>query len=485
MNNNEERLRIDPMTVIERLLRWNPLAARYAFPQLRPRNLAISLSMYAVVLVVILLMEQAVGEFGLRGLFHKLMILQVLMLCIVGLYVSGSVVRDEQRDQSVDFFRMLPITPRARIVGLLVGRNFVLLAVCAFNLLLATLLGLMSGIAPLLVIEVAALVTAIGLVLMLTAILSSTYYLHRRTSGGPMGLVLLCVFLLPYVFGLAAYGAENYPDGGDGSFFGLRIRLVTLITLVVVYFGAWIYRGLVRRFLYEREPLLTATGVILFVAGFCCLMLGLFYNRLQSGSGAALITLASMTAVPLVVVPFGSARRYDDYVEAALATGRRIRLPFRNTNLSAWLIADGIWFVTMWLAARAAGSDLPVSALLALGTFWITLQWLQETAIVCVPLTNRVTQAALFGAALMIGLPLLLGGMFKSSELIWLSPVGYLGMLASMAEPQRNFSEYTAWAWCGPLVLNILLLGLFGRIITRRYRGINALANDDVHAKLV
>lgn len=467
------------MTLLDRILRWNPLAGRYAFTQLRPRNLGISVGIYACMVVILAMLTQLTNagraepiEKVARGLFGMLMALQVFMLWIMGLYNSGSLVREEQQDKSIDFFRLLPISPHARIVGALVGRNLVLLALGVVNGALAGMLGLLADLPILSLLEIGALIAAGAVALMLAALLSSTVEIRRRVSSGPVGLLVLCVFILPYLFGMAAMWSEIFPKGAHGRFFGYSVRLLPLITAIVLYFGAWVYAGLVRRFRHEREPLFTPRGAVGFMGGFIVLMLGLFWSVLKPDEPGAYVGLWIVTALPLLILPFASARGYEDYAEYMAAGGDGPALwPLRG-NLVSGAINLGLWLVFALLARPAGAPGVLAGGVAALATFWLVLLLTIEAGIVCTPLTPRIRHLAIFLTGLYFVLPPLLAGVLDAKDLAWFSPAGYLVFLGEIIDclgRDRPLDLSALALYAVPLV-NLLLALLLIRLLRGRYR---------------
>lgn len=469
------------MKLIDRILMWNPLAGRYAFTQLRPLNAGVSAFTYACALVMIVLLN-LVGyrplhrpmENVLRDLYASTVAFQILLLWVVGVYNSGSVVREAMLEKSLDFLRLLPISPHARIVGMLVGRNLMLLALATVNGLLAFALGLAGHVPMTTLLDVGALVATGAVALMLLTILVSGAESNRRRQSGPVALFALCIFVIPYLFMLAANWEDFFPEGAHGWFFGWKLRLVPLVSTIVLYFGIWSYAGLVRRFRHEREPLFTPRCSIGFTVGWIALAVGLYWPVLSPDDPGLYVGLWIVLLPPLLLLPIGTARRHGHLVESLATGGQMPRLFPPRGNLRPGIVNILLWTaVSFWLRPTEHNVYLVV---IGLATFWLVTLFLHEATVVCEPMSPRIQHLSLVIAILYIGLPPLLAGVLRAENLLWFSPVGYLTSLLSSARygpgGQGSVEVPLSALLSVPLVNGVFLL-MLGRLIQRRYRALS------------
>ena len=468
------------MKPIDRILGWNPLAGRYAFTQLRPLNVGVSVFVYLCAVVMIVLLN-FLGHRGshrpvdklVQDLFASIVALQILMLWVIGLYTSGSIVREAMLDKSIDFLRLLPISPHSRITGMLVGRNLMLLVLSIVNGLLALALGLAGRVPLTTLLDVGALIVVGATALMLLAVLVSGAEAHRRTQSGPVALFVLCIFVLPYLYMMAANWEDFFPQGVHARFFGCKFRLVPLIASIILYFGIWTYAGLVRRFSHERAPLFTPRTSIGFMAGWIVLAVGLFWSALSPNDPGMYLGLWMVLLAPLLLLPVGTARRYEDLVELHTTGGEAPRLfPLRG-NLRPGVICVGMWAaVALWL--HPVEHDIPL-VVGGLTTFWLVAMLLHEGNVVYAPLSPRIQHLSLVIAILYIGLPPVLSGVFRIESILWFSPAGYLALLVDSARyvpvGQGSVSVPTA-VLIGVPVVNGVILVVLGRLVLRRYRAL-------------
>lgn len=470
------------MQLTERILQWNALAGRYAFSQLRPRNFGISISIYSCTVVVMTLLyllahQPLMGRelVLMRQLYGGFLVLQVFMLWVFGLHGSSSVVREEMDDRSVDFFRLLPVNPHARILGTLVGRNLSLLLLALFNGILLLSCGLAGGVRITVLAQVCALVTSGGAALMLAGLLSSTAQGRQQQSrNNSMALLMLCVFLLPYIFAMAVEGKTLLDGRARAVFYGISLPLLPLITIIIIYFAVWVYAGLIRRFLYERSPLFSPVGAVGFMAGFVFLATGLFWSSLDSRGSYTPIFLWVVLALPLLIVPFSSSRTYESYGEAVAAQKPAPRLGSRHSNLAPSFVNLLIWMVVTALLLPAEES-LSLWHVAGVASFWLVMLLWTETAVVCAPLTTYFRRLGVLMVVLYMALPPLLAGVFDWESLTWFSPVGHMVMLERLLLQYPKEPDTPSALAVGRVVaFNITLAILLGYWIQLRYRALTA-----------
>ena len=97
----------------------NPLIERFRYSLMRPRQFGIYVCIYVTVALLMLLITlgayrspDGINIEGMsRSLFGQFLVLQVLVLWIWSSINVASAIRDERKDKSYDFFRLLPLAP--------------------------------------------------------------------------------------------------------------------------------------------------------------------------------------------------------------------------------------------------------------------------------------------------------------------------------------------------------------------------------------
>jgi hypothetical protein len=459
------------MSLPEHLIRRNALLGRYAYAQLRPMACAISVGIYLTIATVIVILcisahynWQAFDERNFwRATIISFAALQFFLLWILGMYQTGSSIQQEQTEKSIDFFRLLPLTAKQKIGGILLGRNLVVLGLAIVNTLALSVCSLAKSVDGRLLMEFLAFSWAGGIAVMLCALLSATYERRGRMTSGPVLVIILSVFFLPYAIGIAANWHQMFPNGAFIYFFGWQLRLFVFLTLFALYFTAWMVIGIVRRFENERGPLFTPTGAIGCLVGAEIIAMGLAWKHLHNGTVAFVPFWLGTGSVALTIV-FGSLRSWDDYSETYSRTLKRPGLTI--ANLSNMTVGFGL--ILLWSASACgvnilAGIPIPFGAIVVLATYALVFVTLMEFGVTYTPLTTRVYLLAGFVAGLHCILPLILAGIMDSHTPMLYSPFGYVIAICG--------AEKTSAA---PVLVNAALVILFGLLAHRRYRVITA-----------
>lgn len=463
------------MRLADRVLKWNALAGRYAFSQLRPRNLAIALGIYGSVLAVtalaLLLEYDSPAEYA-RGFYGFLVALQVFMLAVLGLWGSSSIMTEEAEDRSLDFFRLLPLNSREKISGLLFGRNLTLLLLAAFNAALIIAAGIVGRVPFPGVVQALALVTAAGGLCMMGGLLASIGRSRLGSRNSSVALLIACVFILPYLLALGAMWDELFPEGAKAFFYGFPLPLLALVTGIIAYFDGWLYAGLVRRFRNERQPLFSPAGSVAFMAGFLCLLVGLFWKVLGESPPEPRIGLwfaVSLVSVPaLVLLALGSSRSWENYAEEIASGQGRPGLLSRRANLAPSALNLALWMIPA-LCLLPPGGELGAAHVLAMASFWLVFLLLIEAILLGQPLTVHVKWLGLVAAALYMILPPLVAEVTGAEILSWFGPVSFQYELGS----RIVVGEATPFP-AGVPILNLLFCLLLAAWIRGRYRVLGA-----------
>jgi hypothetical protein len=363
----------------------------------------------------------------------------------------------------MDFFRLLPLSAVEKVVGILVGRNLIVLGLSLVNTLATAVCGFLAGASMRLVVEFLIACWVGAAVAMLMALLFSTYERRGKTTSSSIFVLLLVVFVLPYVIGAAANWQEVFPNGAYLPFFAMQVRLFVFLTLLALYTGAWAIVGLVRRFNSDRAPLFTPAGVFWSTLGTYVIIAGLAWGHLRADGLLALMGAWSSSAIILLMTTLGAFRSWEDYLEARARCGKAPGMDAGNLSN----LALGIAMILSWCAFAAltdlrAGMPVPPHAIVSLALFWFVLIASMEFSATHVPLAPSVHVLTGFLIVLYLVVPLIFAAALERMDVGALSPIGSFIRLAD--DP-----DATALQSLAPVGLNIAISAVLLRLITRRY----------------
>ncbi len=265
----------------------NPLIERFRYSLMRPRQFWIYVGIYATVAILMLLitfsafMEHSGLDFDgfSSSLFTQFAMFQILILWIWASVNVGSAIRDEIRDKSYDFFKLLPLPPWKKAVGILIGKNLVahLLGIITFVFIVPCALA--ASISPGSVLELIFLIVTFSLFFNLVALLATTQRRQatRHRSSSALVIVFFGFFAIgPFISVVAALLDTDGIQRFTIPFFIWETRGLLLLGCLALYFSAWLFKGVCRQFRFENAPLFTVGGVTGFVCVMLVLLLGLF-----------------------------------------------------------------------------------------------------------------------------------------------------------------------------------------------------------------
>ena len=402
------------MALADFLVRRNALLGRYAFPQLRPMARMIAICIYLLLvapIVLVLAAMHAEGSLDLRAFWRTLFIIFALL-----------------------------------------------------NTLFAAICGAVGGVSPRLVIEFLVFSWIGGVLAMLFALLVSTCVPRRQTPFSTTFVpVLGATLCLPYGIGLAVGWHEIFPHGAHVPFFGMEPRLFVFLSCLALYAGCWMVLGLIRRFDNERATFFSPAGAYANLAGAAIIFAGLIWHYARESPRSALLVFWCSTAGVLLLALFGSCRTWDDYLEVQGRTGKG--LGWRSANRCNLVHGAGLvllWGVLAALAELRTGVVIPFRSVVTCMTFWCVFLALWETSVACVAWTTRIHLLTGFLALLYVILPAILGAIIEAKDLVALSPVGYITVLADEKyAPTRT-----------PLLFGVGLLAILLLPVFRRYHSL-------------
>jgi hypothetical protein len=281
-------------------------------------------------------------------------------------------------------------------------------------------------------------------------------------------LVFVGPILLGPLFALVGTVSKLHQMGGYSvPFYGLDVPILLLIGLLALYFGVWNVLGILRKFTLEGEPLFSRKAALLYLLGYETVALGLFWPHLPDRSQAIYPLWLLVSLVPAMMIPLGSLRTFNDYLE------RWNQLSVHsNLTLSAGLLL--LWVAFSAVVAIADETSLAEFAYHAAGilSFCAVLLLLLELHVVYQPVYSKIGVLLGFLAVLYLILPPILAATMAAPSLHYHSFVGFFFYLFDSS------GEFGTAAKASVLVVNALLGVLLALPIARRYASVRLLRHQ-------
>jgi hypothetical protein len=464
-------------------MRANPLIERYRLG-LRSGQFWLYFGLYALVVGLIITNSLALHRYqhmfgDFTGLCCSLyfQFLVVLGMIIYGwtTYNSGTTLSGEMARKTYDFFRLLPLPASQKAVGILIGRNLGPLLYTGITCLFLFAFGYFGEINRVVLAETLFVIFMTALLLNLTVLLGSSQ--PHKGRRHPLAMILILLTLLfpsGIALTIALFDAKQPLDKYLVDFYCLHIPLLIVIGSIALYLSIWVFTGIVRKLTLEERPLFSDLGAPLFVAGYCAIVLGLFWTDISPGNYSVGITIGYWFAafLPLVFVPFGSLRNFDRYLEYTREIQIRKGTPaalmcklFLGSNIFLGLVIFAVYAVFAIAVALMAGLDefMILHRLTILLSFYAFLILLFETGVLYQPLFRRIGIVLGTLVFLYIAWPLFASAILEKEMFMGFSPIGALFALA-LDEPAKVKLLDNA------LLVNVLLcLGTIP-LIWKRYR---------------
>lgn len=453
---------------------FNPLIRRYWYSLLRPERVwiygVVYVSLVGLILIINLmfyarqsvLTQQEPWQL-FRMLFFQFMVFQCILLWVQAPLNTGSVIPNLMHQKAYDFLRLLPLSAVQKIVGIVLGRNLILLPVAAVNFLFFAMFGFLSRISWSLLLQMTLLLFSVGLFLCLLSLLFS---LHSSPKRGSPFLLFLVLF---FTFGLPFFPVLIYSSKKVISFYLWRIPLSIAVSGALLYFLVWVFLGNRRWVTYENRSLFSWKGALLFDLLFLILLFGFFYPYRQVWRHEKIfIDFCMAGLVPVVLLPMGACRIYEKYLELSRGFPSEKMLIFdlfRRSNPVLSVLIYLIWLGFCLAACRLFALSAVPFLLFAGVVFTFYLVWLSlmELAVVFYNSCSKIIFLTGFVIVLYLFLPFVLSGLFESEFLSVFSPLGYLWYV-SPRYPYKIPVE--------PVLLNLLLCAVPVFLIFGRYRWI-------------
>jgi len=422
----------------------NPLIRRYQYSLLRPEQGwiygVVYVSLVGLILIVnllfyarqsVLIQQEPWQPF--RSLFFQFTVFQCLLLWVLAPSNTGGVIPNLMLQKAYDFLRLLPLSAVQKIVGIVLGRNLLLLSAAAANFLFFAMFGLLGRISWSMLLQIALLLLSVGLFLCLLSLLLSLRSSPKRGNPFLLFLVLFFTFGLPF-FPALIY---NTQEARDVSFYFWRIPLLIAVSGVLLYFSVWAFLGNRRWFTYEYESLFSWKGAMLFQLLFLLLLFGFFYPYRQAEQHEKIfIGFCIAGLVPVVLLPTGACRTYEKYLELSrgFPTEKMSVFDlFRRSNpvlsVLIYLIWLGFFLGGCRLFALSAAPFLLFAGVVF--TFYLVWLGLLELTVVFYNTHSKIILLTGFVIVLYLFLSFILSGLFDWDYLSVFSPLGYLVYVSS------------------------------------------------------
>jgi hypothetical protein len=304
----------------------NPLIERYrnSHRHARTRGVLAGLYLVTLVLATIAAIPANVVDHFLDDrvllttrLYSELWLLQAGLYLWAAINVSAAITKEVER-KSYDFFRLLPLSARDKVIGLVVGANLPILTFLGINFAVATLVQPMSTRSVGFHLQLHALTAASGVLFCGFSLLSSLLArgVPQSSSANVARRGVIYLFLLFGIWPLFAIMAHLSSTREDPHlseampFFGLLLP-ASLVSLVVLGFAsAWTYAASLRRLRFEMQAPFSRWGSSWFLASCCLVVLGLvlpeWVEPLRSKAFERWIGVLGTTATLLIVVMAGA-----------------------------------------------------------------------------------------------------------------------------------------------------------------------------------
>ncbi|MFC1675628.1 hypothetical protein ACFL3G_01035 [Planctomycetota bacterium] len=467
----------------------NPLIQRYRYSILRPKQFWVYTTIYISTTLLLVFISYSgykrqtffedIVEFY-QSLYYQFLTFQVLMLFIWSSYNSGSAIKEEISNKSFDFFRLLPLPAHKKAFGILIGKNLLVLLFGGINLGFLIYFGLAGRINISLQGQILLTLLSIAILTNLTCLLSSIRPTKKSKSSGIVLILFGIFFFVPMMINaIVALSMTDELQSYGVYFFKLKVPILLVISFIALYFCCWLFKGILRKFTHEQEPLFTRKGAMLFLVGYIFIAIGLYYFYLPKEDSKLVYLYWLSTLLPILLIQLASLRKLDSYIEysrdlqgkiASGKTGIFAMLKYSNLTLAIALFA--IWGVlslgVTFLAKEANITPLPgLYNIFILLTCFLFLMLLLELYVVYKPVSSKIGLLLGFIAGLYLILPLIMGGIFDNDVIYHYSPIGFIGSLFD--EPLYDNPEIKSTVRTTFWAMNTVFCILPAMLIWKRY----------------
>ena len=468
----------------------NPLIQRYHYSLLRPSHFLIYVTIYISVVVLLLFINYTIYKYQdtfvtqkelYKGIYYQFLAFQIIVLWFWGAFSSASAIKEEITGKTYDFFRMLPLSAHQKTIGILLGKNLVVLLLGVISCLFLIFFGSIGGLSANLQIQIFLALLSITILVNSIALLSSINPTQRTKKTNVLVIILLAFFFAPFLFGaLGALSEIEKLEKLKAWFFEIELPALILVSLIALYFSCWVIKGILRRFTREDEPLFTRRGAFLFMVGFEFILLGLFFHYLGRRGIEVSYLYWTISLLTVFAVPLGALRSFDEYLEYSGLIrekyGSKLNITSRIFLHSNILLALGLFVV--WSAGYSATIlisqmelTLGLYRILVVFSFYLFFMLLLELNILYKPLSRKIGHLLSFIAGVYTIFPLILSPILESETIYLYSPLGFFWKII-------NKSHTTISSLTGVWLVNALLCVIPIFLIMKRYSHIITLRQE-------
>lgn len=463
-----------------RLFADNPLIERYRFSSLRPKQCWIYGFIFTTVVLIMVMINLANHvERGVvvsvadlcTSLYYQFFALLTVVLCVLSSSSSAGAIREEFAERSYDFFRMLPLSAHYKAVGILLGRNLLILIMAGVLAVLATFTGVSAGLSPGLILQMLLCVLALAFFFNCLSLFSAISPNRKvgAQSSQIVGVVAIVLLILPFMIGgMMTLSRVSDLEVLMVPFFATKVPLLLIIAAIAIYLSVWLYLGICRKFDKEGEPVMTKPGALIFQAGAMIILLGLLGPHMGGEeSFAAVSAYWAASLVITVFLPPGYSLGRQRYMEmrSLNADMPLTRFLLTHSNLSVATLLYGMWAITAIATAWIAPETFDSFGIhvIILFSFYLIFCALMEITATTDPINGRLKTLLTFLGLLHAFLPLLMAATLGSGEFLAFSILGYFGMMIDNDVIREAPVIYVA------LAVNICLLALLWLFIKQAY----------------
>ena len=471
----------------------NPLLRRYRCSLLRPSQLWIFMIIYIIVVSLFLFVnynihqlvkDSFILENFFNDLYYQFAALQILILCVWAPLNSRSALKQEIFEKTYDFFRLLPLSALQKTLGVIIGRNILALLFAAMTFVPIIVFGVLGKVSASLQLQVILLLFSSAVFLNSAALLSFNTAPGRQKKTSIGVWIVLFIFFGPFLIHflfLPFYAMSKIPDAEDFriKFYCFEFLILVFISLVMLYFTIWNVIGNIRKFNRENEPLFSRIGACLFILGYYLLVLGLFLPHMLVINFAVYYFWLAISP-PVLLIPLGSMRTFEDYLESCSLAGRpdasKSAALLKSSNLTLAFVLFVIWLCFSVFAAVKGQltTSLFVTNLAVLFSFCLFLILLLELYVVYRPLLSKIGLLLCFFTGLYFFLPIIFSFTLQVPSLRYYSLWGFFSFLLN---PLSGSDEIPRAYIC---IVNVLLSIAPAVLIAKRYSRILKLSKSTV-----
>ncbi len=442
---------------------------RYAIGTFRPKQLGIYITIYVVSLFLLILVNE--NSRTSEPLFYQFSIFQMILLWFVSARNTASAIHGEVQNNAYDFFRMLPLTPSQKAIGILLGKNALLLIFVLINMIFWLGFGVSSKISVTLIAYMFLGLVSVSILVNNIALLVSIQRRKKTRSAGAL-LLIVIFFIASWVIGGVEYlFSRDDPAKTIIGFYDFDLPVFLFVSILALYFSIWAYAGSLRKIAKENVSIFNKGWACVFILGCEVIILGVFWPYIDSRYPKDVyfgFWLATM--VPVLIVPFMSVTTFSKYYEyysfIEKTTGKhpgKFQL-FMNSNISLFVGMFLIWM--LFVLGFSVKFDLQLNYLIRLVivvfAIYMFICFLLEIYNVFVVDSEKIGFLLVFIGVLYFFLPLIFVVVFSWSPISLFSPLGFISEV--LTEKVLSFGTLS--------MLKIyygVVTGILGTIILKRY----------------